>query len=165
MRIKPLFVSIMVIFSMIFPLNTSQAAGGDPVGTFMPVTGTAHVQNLGWINATQDGVFGTTGKSLRLEAISIKGWPVAYQVNVKGKGWSDWCWNGEECGTTGESRMLEGIRIRQAPGVAESGYKLTYRAHVQNIGWMAWTEEWHGAGTKNMNLRLEAVQVRVVKTK
>jgi len=60
---------------------------------------------------------GTSGKSLRIEAIEIKlqnmdDYTVEYQVHIQDKGWSSWYIDGETAGTVGQSRRIEAIRIR-----------------------------------------------------
>jgi uncharacterized protein YjdB len=62
---------------------------------------------------------GTTGESLRLEAIKIELtgadadlFDVNYQVHVQNVGWMDWAQNGEIAGTEGLGYRMEGIRIQ-----------------------------------------------------
>ena len=78
-----------------------------------------HVQNIGWQNWVKNGeIAGTTGQSLRVEAIRIKlpndliGFgDVEYQVHVQNIGWQNWVKNGEIAGTTGQSLRVEAIQI------------------------------------------------------
>jgi len=84
-----------------------------------------HVQNKGWMGTVQNGDFaGTTGDSLRIEAIKINltgldGYEVYYRGHVQNKGnipvvdntWG-WVKNGAELGTTGENLRLEAIEIK-----------------------------------------------------
>ena len=81
-------------------------------------------------------VAGTTGQSLRLEAIEIrlKGeaaakYDVYYRVHVKNIGWMDWAKNGQSAGTTGMSLRAEGIQIVLVPegGEAPGSTKEPYR--------------------------------------
>ena len=83
-------------------------------------TATAHVQDLGWIDQTQDGegrtVIGTTGRSLRLEAVRLTPYaPELYtvwcQAHVQDVGWMAPVRDGETCGTTGRGLRLEAVRI------------------------------------------------------
>ena len=51
-----------------------------------------HIQNIGWINTVSNGaISGTTGRSLRLEAIKINvnGYdnPITYSTYVENSGW------------------------------------------------------------------------------
>ena len=61
---------------------------------------------------------GTSGKSLRLEAMNIKllnnedkNLHIKYQVHVQDEGWQNWRTDGEMAGTSGKSLRLEAIRI------------------------------------------------------
>ena len=62
---------------------------------------------------------GTSGQSLRLEAICIKltgkaaqTYDVYYRVHVQQFGWLGWAKNGQQSGSAGYSYRLEGIEIR-----------------------------------------------------
>lgn len=79
-----------------------------------------HVQNVGWMDQKRDSSgriwVGTTGKSLRLEAVQLT--PIHpelvtvwCQAFVAGKGWLEPVKDGAACGTTGESRRMETVRI------------------------------------------------------
>jgi uncharacterized protein YjdB len=79
-----------------------------------------HVQNIGWQNGwTNEGnVSGTTGRSLRLEAIQIRltgasasQYDIYYRVHVQNIGWTDWASNGASCGSAGYSYRMEAIQI------------------------------------------------------
>ena len=78
-----------------------------------------HVQNLGWQSWVSNGqMSGTSGKSLRLEAIQIKftgaladKYDIYYRVHVQDLGWQEWKYNGETAGTTGKNKRLEAIEI------------------------------------------------------
>ena len=81
----------------------------------------AHVQGTGWQKTwSKDGkLAGTTGKSLRLEAVQIylsgeisNYYDLYYRVNAKGLGWMKWVKNGNPAGTVGYGRRLTGIQIR-----------------------------------------------------
>lgn len=89
-----------------------------------------HVQNEGWqddINDSTDWAAdgaksGTSGKSLRLEAICIElygevadKYDVYYRVHAQDHGWMGWAKNGAPAGTAGQSRRLEGIQIVLMP--------------------------------------------------
>lgn len=89
----------------------------------------AHVQDIGW----QDFVSpfkeaGTTGQSLRIEAIQIMSDDIEYRVHLQDKGWTDWQKGGTTAGTTGESRRLEAIEFRSARPMLAQG-------HVQDEDW------------------------------
>ena len=134
----------------------------------------AHVQDIGWMNPVSNGeIAGTTGKSLRLEAIKITppeslelevdahiqdtGW-VTYKGIKKGAssgvGTSE---NDPIIGSVGESKRLEAIRIRCTKN--GTGKKIKYQAHVQNIGWQNAVGENGVAGTTGKSLRMEAIKI------
>lgn len=76
----------------------------------------AHIENIGWVDygvITKDTVIGTTGKSLRLEAISLTG-DIKYRVHIQDIGWSPWASNGSELGTVGLQKRIEAIEIKRA---------------------------------------------------
>lgn len=78
-----------------------------------------HVQNIGWMDWKKDGEeAGTTGKSLRIEAMQIQltselsdKYDVYYRVHVQNKGWLGWAKNGEIAGTTGMSLRVEAVQF------------------------------------------------------
>jgi len=84
------------------------------------------VQKFGWQAAVSNGVTaGTTGKSLRVEALKITlsgltGYEVEYRAYVQGKGWLTWqtTANGTEiskatvAGTTGKSLRVEAFEVK-----------------------------------------------------
>jgi len=68
---------------------------------------------------TSGEIAGTTGKSMRLEAIKIKlsdevaeKYDIKYRAHVQTIGWQDWVKNGEIAGTTGKSLRLEALEIK-----------------------------------------------------
>ena len=140
-----------------------------------------HVQSYGWLSwAKNDEMAGTAGYSRRLEGICIKiqkkdeaapaplgirsvpalHGSVAYQTHVPSYGWQDYVGNGAVSGTTGQSKRLEGIRIRfddqPLPGFIQ------YRTHIQGIGW---EKGWRGtdmmSGTEGQARRLEAIEIKL----
>ena len=76
---------------------------------------TVHCENRGDINAHVGNgvtVLGTVGESLRMEAITLKGSDrLRYQAHVQDVGWTRECKAGELCGTTGQSKRIEAVRI------------------------------------------------------
>lgn len=126
-----------------------------------------HIQNIGWEKdfSKKDGeMSGTSGKSLRLEAIKIKldnlkDVSIKYQTHVENIGWQDWKKDGQMAGTSGKSLRLEGIKIKLEN---TDKYSVMYRVHVQNIGWQDWKCDGEMAGTQGQSLRLEAIQIKIV---
>ena len=127
-----------------------------------------HVQRVGWQAWKKNGeTSGTTGKSLRLEAINIKvgnsfyTGGIRYQTHVQTYGWQGWRSNGQMSGTSGQSKRLEAIRI-ELTGELSKHYDVWYRVHAQRFGWMGWAKNGASAGTQGFSYRLEAIQIRIV---
>jgi len=138
-----------------------------------------HVQNIGWQGWKSDGdLSGTTGESLRLEAIQIRltgtdanQCDVYYQVHAQNYGWLDWAKNGESAGTEGLSLRLEAIKIivvpkgSTAPGATDRPFvkdlDCSYQTHVQDLGWQGWKSDGVISGTSGQSLRLEGIQIKV----
>lgn len=127
----------------------------------------AHVENIGWQQPVCDGaVAGTTGQSLRLEAldIAVSGvGGVCAAAHVQNTGWQPTTCVGDVTdvyvGTTGQSLRMEALAIRVA---SES---VCANAHVQNVGWQgvrcAGAPNYVVVGTTGQSLRMEAVQLGV----
>ena len=93
-----------------------------PKGVVLDVK--VHIQRKGWITyedvekGVNDPVMGTTGESLRMEAIAMKevknttGKTMMYRAHVQGEGWQEWKTDGQIAGTTGKSLRLEAIQIK-----------------------------------------------------
>ena len=136
--------------------------------TGLTVSYRTHVQDEGWQNYVQNGdMAGTSGKSLRLEAMNIKllnnedkNLHIKYQVHVQDEGWQNWRTDGEMAGTSGRSLRLEAIRILLDNS---DDYSIMYRVHVQDEGWQDWRTDGEMAGTSGKSLRLEAIQIKIIK--
>lgn len=130
------------------------------------VSYSTHVQNIGWQgNVTDGSTSGTTGRSLRLEAIKISS-PVAdiqYRTHIQNIGWQNgWTNEGNVSGTTGRSLRMEAIQIRLT-GASASQYDIYYRVHVQNIGWTDWASNGASCGSAGYSYRMEAIQIVLVR--
>lgn len=128
----------------------------------------AHVQNIGWMGSTEgDSYIGTTGKSLRLEALklhvqsSISG-GIEYSVHVQNIGWQNFVGDNQIAGTTGKSSAIEAIKIRLTGELADQ-YDVYYRVHSYDFGWLGWSKNGEEAGTQGYGYRAEALDVRLVK--
>lgn len=127
----------------------------------------SHVQNVGWQTEVSNGTTaGTTGKSLRLEALKVAvagvNGGVQYNAYVQGTGWQGLRSDGAVAGTEGSGLRLEAIQV-QLTGDVASSYDVYYRVHVSDIGWMAWAKDGETAGTVGLGRRIEAVQIVLVK--
>ena len=132
------------------------------------VSVTAHVQRLGWMKPVTGGkTAGTTGQSLRVEALRISvqnaymGGGISYRAHVQGIGWQGVRSDGAVAGTSGQSRRVEALRISLTGELAQN-YDVYYRVHVQSFGWLGWAKNGQDAGTTGMSKRVESVQVRLV---
>ena len=107
-------------------LNTTGIKGGIEYAT--------HIQSIGWqkpvvltssgasSTLVQGGLSGTTGRGLRLEAMTIKltgdlakSYDVYYRVHAQSVGWMGWAKNGEQAGTAGFGLRLEALQICLVP--------------------------------------------------
>lgn len=161
-----------------------------PASTY-GVTFSSHIQNIGWektsktVTGDQEDITkfteaetsGTSGKSLRVEAVKIagtnlpEGASIEYEVHQQNVGWSKTAAkDGEEAGVTGKSLRLEAIKITLK---GMPGYAVKYQVHIQNKGWKQGAvvtengtdiKDAAVAGTTGESLRVEAIRVQIVKT-
>ncbi len=80
---------------------------------------------------------------------------VTYTSHVQKKGDLPAVSDGEDAGTTGESRRLEAMSATVDTGGIE------YRAHVQRKGWDGWVANGKQAGTTGESRGIEAIQMRL----
>ena len=116
----------------------------------------AHVQNIGWQKSVYDGeIAGTTGKSLRLEAIKIDfNKPVYAKAHIANVGWVDYGKINKNTviGTTGKGNGIEALQLK-------GDFK--YRVHIQDFGWSNWTKA-DGIvtlGSVGLSKHLEAIEI------
>lgn len=133
------------------------------------IDASAYVQNRDWLLINKkNGVLGTTGKSLRLEAIRVRvsssiAGGVEYRSHLQGNDWEKtWARDGMTSGTTDDARRLEAVQIRLY-GKLKKKYDVYYRMYASGYGWMAWAKNGEKAGTQSMSRRGEAVQIALVK--
>lgn len=131
----------------------------------------SHVQDIGWQNATATNgqTSGTTGRGLRVEAISAtigSGYDIdggiQYRTYLQNSGWGSWVANGAVSGTTGRSLRVEAVQFCLQGDIAKQ-YDLYYRVHVANYGWLDWvlggTDQSSISGTTDLSKRIEAIQL------
>ena len=135
-----------------------------------------HCQDFGWLGWAKNGEnAGSAGYSKRLEGVEIrlvkKGETapgstdnnfiqnITYQTHVQDYGWQNYVNRGDTAGTSGQSKRLEGIRIRI--NSCDASGDIEYRTHVQNIGWQSYVKNGDLAGTSGQSLRLEAISIRL----
>ena len=152
-------------------LPNTEAAPANDGSTSVPaydasVSIQAHVQNIGWMGWAS-GTAGTTGRSLRMEAVriglnggSVSG-GIEYRTHIQNIGWeSGWAANGSTSGTEGRSLRLEAVQLRLTGDIANY-YDVYYRAHIQNYGWLGWTCNGQSAGSSGCSYRMGALQVQL----
>lgn len=141
---RSVVVGVVVAALVAFTLIGSPASASN--GVWM----VGHVQNLGWGDPSPEEV-GTTGQSLRLEALSLVD-PVAdMRGHVQNLGWGEW--SQTDVGTTGRALRLEAVQI------TGRWSDVICQAHVEGIGWMDPVGDGEVCGTTGRGLRLEAVRV------
>ena len=150
------------------PVSKDQTTSQSFVGG-KGVSVSAHVQNVGWMRAVGSGeVAGTTGRSLRMEAVSIGldgievPGDIRVNAHVQNVGWKGWVGGGNVAGSVGSSQRVEALAMK-LEGEASEKYDIWYRAHVANIGWMGWAHDGDNSGTSGMGTRIEAIQVVLVR--
>ncbi|MDD4508415.1 MAG: C39 family peptidase [Eubacteriaceae bacterium] len=129
----------------------------------------SHIQDIGWTGYVNSGsISGTTGRSLRVEALQMKlagdelqGSSINYDLHVQDIGWQGWRSNDQVAGTTGQRRQVEAIQMSLS-GTAADFYDIYYRVHCQDYGWLDWAKNGAYAGTSGGALRMEAYQVVLV---
>jgi uncharacterized protein YjdB len=91
---------------------------------------------------------------------------VSYTTHVQSYGWQAEVSTGGKgatrsatSGTVGESKRLEGIKIRISGGSAKLGIR--YRTHVQGYGWQGWVSDGALSGTTGESKRLEAIKIEL----
>ena len=152
-------------------VKKGQKAPGSTTNCFTQkyVLYSTHVQNIGWQEATNDGkMSGTSGRSLRLEAIQMRldnqryAGDIEYKTHIQNIGWeSSYRKNGQISGTSGRSLRLEAIQIRLTGEMAKK-YDIYYRVHCQEFGWMGWAKNGQSAGSAGYSYRLEGIQILLV---
>ncbi|MGN0483658.1 MAG: NlpC/P60 family protein [Lachnospiraceae bacterium] len=131
------------------------------------VTYGAWVEYNGWLSNVSNGKSaGTTGASLRVEAIRLKltnaKGAITYRTHVQDTGWTSWVKNGQRASAKKKGLRVEAIQIKLSGEISKE-YDVYYRTHVQDRGWMSWTKNGKTAGTTGKGLRVEAYQVQLVK--
>ena len=124
-----------------------------------------HVEGYGWLNPVNDGMMcGTTGQSLRLEALQIDtrylNLDITAKAHIADIGWKDYgkIDNNTVIGTTGQSKALECLCFNC------TNANLVYRVHIEGTGWSAWTKAdgISTLGTVGQSLQLEAIEMKII---
>jgi len=122
----------------------------------------AFVENNRWQAVVCNGtVAGTTGQSLRMEALQL--WTarsnvsLCYQAHVENIGWQTEVCDSDAAGTMDQSLRIEALKMRVAN--APTLTSIVYQAYVQDLGWLAPVRDGAVAGTTGQGRRLEAIKV------
>jgi TolB-like protein len=83
---------------------------------------------------------------------------VEYSAHASGLGWTGTVSDGEQAGTTGQSRQLEAIRVKVKANVSGG---VRYTVHAASLGWLSWASDNSVAGTTGQKRRIEAVKVEL----
>jgi uncharacterized protein YjdB len=155
------------------PANTPRLIDPSTINatTQLKFNSTVHVQNVGdqkKTNVTCATVLGTSGRSLRVEAIalSVPSKPYSggleYRTHIQNKGWEpNYVKELGRSGTAGQSLRLEAIQIKLT-GDMEKHYDVYYRTHIQEIGWTGWAKNGQECGSAGYSYRMEAMQILIV---
>ncbi len=139
-----------------------------------------HAQSYGWLDWAKNGeMAGTEGYAKRLEAINIVVVPkgadpgvatarcfvtpysgnINYATHVQTYGWQSFVADGASSGTSGQSKRLEGIKIRLNSNIEGD---VLYKTHVQTYGWeTAWSKNGEMSGTSGEAKRLEGIMIKL----
>ena len=123
----------------------------------------AHVQNIGWMDAVNDGeVAGTQGQNLRMEALKIDldSEEIQYRAHVQNIGWQNWVAGSQMAGTTGQDLRMEAIEIKMTGEMAQK-YDVYYRVHVANYGTLGWAKNGQTAGTSDLSTAMQSIEIRL----
>lgn len=160
-NIKKILALVLVLVSMVSMFTLSASAASTPSIYYK-----THCQNIGWTGNSYNGTMsGTTGQSLRVEALQVRisgiSGNVLYRSHCQNIGWTSWSKNGETSGTTGQSLRVEAVEIKLSGSIANY-YDVVYRTHCQNIGWTSWSKNGATSGTTGQSLRVEAIEIKLV---
>ena len=141
-----------------------------------------YMRNCGWLDWAKNGqTSGTVGQGAVLEGIQVlvvkknsSNAPVqggyaaitpenlntlSYSGHVQGLGDVAPVTNGQQLGTTGSSKRIEGLSVRLSHGASQMFGTLKYSVHCQTYGWMNEVREGGYAGTRGESKRIEAIQI------
>lgn len=150
-------------------LPVGSEAPGDTVVPFLysddsiSIHAKAHVSELGWQNAVENGeIIGTTGQNLGIEAYivdsSIYGVQTKFSSYTDAGGWQNYVTDGQISGTTGINTPIQAVKM-ELTGSNAGKYHLYYRVYVSDYGWLDWTCDGSEAGNIGYGKKIEAIQI------
>ena len=114
-----LFRNVEAIEIKLLPKNSSDidTSGESYIEGNTGISYTSHVPFVGWQDYVSEGISGTVGQGLRVEAVKIKldsgiSGTIKYQTYIAKRGWSDESTSDNISGTSGLSRPIEAIKIK-----------------------------------------------------
>lgn len=136
-------------------------------------------QNFGWLGWTSNGQpAGSQGYEKRIEALQVAVLPkgatipgttdnsykttgkkVEYRTYVEKQGWKKYSADGEQSGTIGQARAVQGLAVR----VNDTQYSgnIVYDTYMQSYGWMGEKANNTAAGILNGGKRMEAIKLHL----
>ena len=173
---------VISVSILAFATGTTTAEAPNYLSPYPALRVQAHVQNIGWQdpvteimggrdNTGASVVVGTTGRSLRLEALRfgiinrpVGGGGIEINAHLAGTGWTGFkraiIPNMVEIGTTGQSRAIEAVQIRLTGRLAKY-YTIEYRMHLAGTGWTGYSRNGMTCGTTGQSRRAEALEIRI----
>ena len=119
-------------------------------------------KSVGTGAVTIEGAGNFTGSLTKRFTIVDDTASIAYYVHRQTYGWEK-AWSktdGQQSGTTGEAKRLEGIRIKLENQPTTGS--IQYRTHIQTYGWEGdWKSDGDMSGTTGEGKRLEAIQIKL----
>ena len=189
-RISALLIAMVMIIAMLaFDIPNGMSMTKAESSTKYPYKDPSiHIQGLiqnnGWQQISNDGIAGTTGRTLKLEALKIgvfnnvdkdgnKGkYEGQIEVRIIGFDSRNCVYTKQAivncdsmsnmCGLEGGSIYSISISLK---GEIKSLYNIKYRVHVQNLGWQPWVmngEYAFGQNKKQMEA-IESIEVQLVR--
>jgi uncharacterized protein YjdB len=152
------------------PAGTPRIIDTTALRSSLGYTSTVHIESIGdqsYSTANGATILGTSGRSLRLEAIrlSLRNAPhpgsINYQTHIQNIGWQAVIASPGISGTSGQSLRLEALRITLT-GEMANHYDIYYRTHIQNIGWTGWAKNGQSCGSSGYSYRMEAIQIVIL---
>lgn len=167
-----LMVAILCLMcgeNALFIRNVKAFANEEDIYEIPTITAKAHVQKKGWLSGVSSGeIIGTTGESLRIEAIKLSvnsnelSGEIEYKSHVQKIGWQDYVSDGEMSGTSGRALRLEAVSIRLTGELADY-FDVYYSCHVQSFGWLGWVKNGEVSGSSGYSKRMEALKIIIVR--
>ncbi len=128
----------------------------------------SHIESIGWQQEVhEEQISGTTGKSLKLEAIKIMiedgeySGNVEYKTHIQDVGWEKTFKKNNDISGSLDGKRLEALEIRLT-GEIKNYFDIYYRVHAQDVGWMNWAKNGEMSGTAGYGRRLEGIEIILV---